>query len=106
MTISAKRWLSFYFALLLGLAVLGSYNQHLFRTHRELISRKDELILQRTELRSQSTKITGSLPVAAWAEARGMVRVSSLSKAGTIPQGGAPHLEPPSTGLEMFTTWQ
>jgi hypothetical protein len=106
MTFSAKRWLSFYFALLLGLAVLGSYNQQLFRTHRDLINYKDELIVQRTELRSLSSKITGPLPVAAWAEARGMVRVSGLSRAGTIPQGGAPEVQPSARGVEMFTTWQ
>jgi hypothetical protein len=106
MTYQAKRWLSFYFALLLGLAVLGSYNQNLYRTHRALIDHKEELIVSRTELRNASGKITGAIPVAAWAEARNMVRVTTLTKAGTIEQGGAPRIQYPSSGLEMFTLWR
>jgi hypothetical protein len=106
MTYSTKRWLGFYFALLLGLAVLGNYNQQLYRTHRDLITHKEELIVQRTNLRSESSKITGAIPVRIWAEARGMVPVSNLVKAGEISQGGVPHLEPSSSEVEMFTTWR
>lgn len=106
MTYMAKRWLSFYFALLLGLAVIGSYNQQFYRTHRDLITHKEELILERTNLRSESSKITGAIPVRVWAEARGMVPVSSLVKAGQIRQGGVPHLEPSSSEVEMLTTWR
>ena len=106
MTYSTKRWLSFYFALLLGLAVLGSYNQGLYQNHRSLIHHKEELIVQRTELRSESTKVSGALSVRTWAEARGMVPVTSLMKAGTILQGGAPRITYPSSGLEMFTAWR
>jgi hypothetical protein len=105
MTYSTKRWLGIYFALLLGLAVLGSYNQQLYRTHRALIDHKEELILARTDLRNKSSKITGALPVAAWAEAHTMVRVTTLTKAGTIGQGGAPRIPYPPSGLEMFTVW-
>ncbi len=106
MTYSAKRWLSLYFALLLGLAILGSYNQQLYRTHRALIDHKEELILQRTELRSRAAKIEGAKYVRAWAELRGMVPVTSLVKAGTISEGGAPRIEYPSSGLELFTSWR
>lgn len=105
MTYATKRWLGFYFALLLGLAILGNYNQQLYRTHRDLITYKEELIVQRTNLRSESSKITGAIPVRVWAEARGMVPVSGLVKAGQIPQGGVPQVEPSSSEVEMFTTW-
>jgi hypothetical protein len=106
MTYTTKRWLGFYFALLLGLAVLGSYNQQLYSKHRSLITHKEELIIERTNLRSESSKITGAIPVRIWAEARGMVPVSSLVKAGEITQGGVPHVQPSSSEVEMFTTWR
>jgi hypothetical protein len=106
MTYSTKRWLSLYFALLLGLAVFGSYNQQVYKTHRALINHKEELILSRTELRNESGKITGAIPVARWAEANGMVRVTTLTKAGTIQEGGAPRVEQSSAGVEMFTLWR
>jgi hypothetical protein len=106
MTYSTRRWLSFYFALLLGLAVIGSYNQQLYRTHSGLIERKEELMAQRTNLLSESGKITGAIPVGVWAEARGMVRATTLTRAGQISQGGAPHTEYLSSGLEMFTLWR
>jgi hypothetical protein len=106
MTYPTKRWLSFYFALLLGLAVLGSYNQRFYSTHRDLITHKEELIVQRTNLRSESSKITGAIPVRIWAEARGMVPVSSLVRAGEITQGGVPHVVPSSSEVEMLTTWR
>ncbi|MGL4608890.1 MAG: hypothetical protein ACRCYY_04270 [Trueperaceae bacterium] len=106
MTYTAKRWLSFYFALLLGLAILGSYNQQLYKTHRNLISHKDDLVTKRTDLSARSSKITGPVPVTTWAESHGMVRVSGLSRAGTIPQGGAPSVEPLHSKVEMYTTWR
>lgn len=106
MTYSTKRWLTLYFALLVGLAVFGSYNQQIYRTHRALIDHKEELILARTELRNESSKVTGAIPVAAWAEANGMVRVTTLTKAGTIQEGGAPRIQYPSSGVEMLTVWR
>jgi hypothetical protein len=106
MTYSTKRWLSLYFALLVGLAVFGSYNQHIYRNHRALIEHKEELVLARTELSNASNRITGALPVQRWAEQNGMVRVTNLTKAGTIEQGGAPRVQPSSSGMEMTTLWQ
>lgn len=106
MTYSTKRWLSLYFALLLGLAIFGSYNQQIYRTHRALIDHKEQLILSRTELSNESNKITGALPVQRWAEQNGMVRVTHLTKAGTIGQGGAPRVESTSSGVEMYTLWR
>jgi hypothetical protein len=106
MTYSAKRWLSVYFALLLGLAVFGSYNQQLYSMHRALISHKEELVLARTELSNASNQITGAQPVQRWAEQNGMVRVTHLTKAGTVKQGGAPRTQPASAGVEMYTLWQ
>jgi hypothetical protein len=106
MTYSTKRWLTLYFALLLGLAIFGSYNQQLYRTHRTLIDHKEELILTRTELGNESGKITGAIPVAKWAEANGMVRGAALTKAGSYETGGAPYLEKSSLGVEMYTLWR
>ncbi len=106
MTYATKRWLSFYFALLLGLAVFGSYNQELYRTHNALIEHKETLRAAQAELGNESSKITGAIPVAVWAEERGMVRGTTLTKAGSFEQGGAPRVQYPSSGLEMYTSWR
>jgi hypothetical protein len=106
MTYATKRWLSFYFALLLGLAVFGSYNQQVYKTHRALIEHKETLMLERTELGNEAGKIQGAIPVAQWAQANGMVRVTTLTRAGTVSEGGAPRVQPASSGLELLTLWQ
>ena len=86
--------------------MFGSYNQQIYRNHRALIDHKEALMLSRTELSNESNQITGAVPVKRWAEQNGMVRVTNLTRAGTIEQGGAPRVRESSAGVEMYTLWR
>ncbi len=94
-------------ALLLALALLGSWNQTRFRYQSGLLDQKEQLQSTIASLRLSASGVAGPGVIGAWARANGMVPVPQVNLVREVaPQPLPLRSEPLQTGLEVSTVWR
>lgn len=107
MSAMTKRWATLYTCMLIGLAVVGVNNRHLFRTHQSLIDQKEELYQVRTQLRAQAQTVRSLDNVRVYAQRKGMVPSALLEAEQLSESVSAPSISRDiSTTLELRTRWR
>lgn len=103
----AGRTIAAYVAMLLGLAALGAWNQHLLAEELDLMDRRETLRREIVDLRADAATIEGPLAVAAWAQDRGMVPAPEVDRVEHVLPLPAPVASPEQpVGLEVRTVWR
>jgi hypothetical protein len=103
----AVRAIATYLVLLLALAALGAWNQHLLATELDAMDRREALRREIVDLRAAAAAVQGPLAVAAWAQERGMVPAPEIERVDHVLPLPAPTVPAlPETGLEVRTVWR
>jgi hypothetical protein len=103
----AVRAIASYLALLLVLAALGGWNQHLLARELAAMDQREALRREIVDLRAAAAAVQGPLAVAAWAQQRGMVPAPEIDRVDHVLPLPAPTVAPlPATGLEVRTVWR
>ena len=106
MTGQTMKLLSAYITLLLGLAVLGGYNQGLYKQQATLIDQKAKLQAQIRGLRAEAAPINGPLAISNWAKAQGMVSASQALNTRTVAPGPGPSIKHETGSVGVITIWR
>lgn len=102
----AVRFIPAYLLLLLALAGLGGWNQHLLDRELSLIETRERVRAQVVDLRARAAAVRGPLAVARWAQDHGMVPAPEVDRAEQVMPLRAPELGTTETGLEVRTVWR
>lgn len=106
MTGRTKRLVVLYLLLMICLAAMGAYNQHLYRTQWRLIDTKKERLHSLSDARHAASSIIGALAVRKWAHEHGMIPSPEGAEAYRVYSAPPPDLTQATGGLEIRTLWR